>query len=405
MPGVMDGVRVIEVAAWTYVPMAGGVLAEWGADVIKIEHPETGDPQRGLINSGMFDARSSVNFIIEHPNRNKRSVGIDLGTAEGRDVLLQLVATADVFLTNFRPAARRKLRIDVDDIRAVNPAIIYARGSGNGQRGEEAEGGGYDSATFWSRGGPADGATLGGSEQAVPMPSGAFGDGLAGLTLAGGIAAALFWRERTGQARVVDNSLLGMGAWAMSFAVAGCAAYGVERMPEWRHETAPNPVLNAYRTADGRFIQLNFMQPDRHLGELLDVIGRPDVAADPRFADDRGRFEHRQELIGILDDAFATRTADEWRTALRGIEGVWAVQQTPGELIRDPQVVANQIVRDVTAADGSTFKLVAAPLQFDEEPAATGRAPAHGEHTDEVLLELGIDQDTLIELKVKGAIL
>ena len=195
MAGVMAGVRVVEVAAWTYVPMAGGVLAEWGADVLKIEHPETGDPQRGLINSGMFDSRSSVNFIIEHPNRNKRSVGIDLGNPAGREVLLKLVATADVFLTNFRPAARRKLRIDIEDIRAANPRIIYARGSGNGQRGVEAEGGGYDSATFWSRGGLADGATYRGAEQAVPMPSGAFGDGLGGLTLAGGIAAALFHRD------------------------------------------------------------------------------------------------------------------------------------------------------------------------------------------------------------------
>ncbi|HET7524020.1 MAG TPA: CoA transferase, partial [Acidimicrobiales bacterium] len=154
---IMDGIRVVEVAAWTYVPIAGAVLAEWGADVIKIEHPESGDPQRGLVTSGLMPSGAGgVNFMMELPNRGKRSVGLDLKSEKGHELLLELVKTADVFLTNFRPQARKSLKIDVDDLRAVNPRLIYVRGSGHGQRGPEAERGGYDACSFWARGGSAD---------------------------------------------------------------------------------------------------------------------------------------------------------------------------------------------------------------------------------------------------------
>lgn len=149
MKGIMSGIRVVEVAAWTYVPIAGAVLAEWGADVIKIEHPEVGDPQRGLVNSGLVPSGpGGVNHMMELPNRGKRSVGLNLKTEEGHALLLKLVESADVFLTNFRPQARTKLKIDVEDIRAVNPDIIYVRGSANGQRGPESKRGGYDNSTF-----------------------------------------------------------------------------------------------------------------------------------------------------------------------------------------------------------------------------------------------------------------
>ena len=157
MKPIMNGIRVVEVAAWTYVPIAGTVLAEWGADVIKIEHPESGDPQRGLVTSGLVPAGpGGINHMMELPNRGKRSVGLDLKSDEGHEILLKLVETADVFLTNFRPQARKKLKIDVEDLRAVNPKLIYARGSGMGQRGPEAERGGYDNSAWWGRGGPAD---------------------------------------------------------------------------------------------------------------------------------------------------------------------------------------------------------------------------------------------------------
>jgi len=404
--GVMDGIRVLEVASWTYVPMAGGVLAEWGADVIKVEHPESGDPQRGLISSGLIPGGSAATFTMEHPNRGKRSIGLDMGTDDGRELLLQIAATSDVFLTNFRPQARRKLRIDVDDIRAVNPTIVYARGSANGQRGPEAERGGYDNCTFWGRGGSAD-TMKAPDAYPPPQPGGAYGDTLGGLTIAGGIAAALLQRERTGQSVVVDCSLLAMGMWATAFTIAACATFGIERLPVGggsRYDT-PNPLVSTYRTSDNRYLSLVMLQSDRYWPDLVRRLGRPDLIDDPRFADSAARQANKRECIELLDEIFATATFAEWKERLADSEGVWSPVQTLGETITDPQAVANGYIRDVEAEDGSTFKLVAAPLQFDETPPDITRAPGHGEHTDELLTELGLDMDRILELKVQGVVL
>ena len=405
MVQIMQGVRVLEVAAWVYVPMAGGVLAEWGADVIKVEHPESGDPQRGLISSGLIPGGDFVNFAWEHPNRGKRSVGIDIATPEGREVLLKLAATADVFLTSFLPDARTKLGIDVDDIRAVNPNIIYVRGSGNGQRGPEAKRGGFDGCTFWARGGSCDMVTPTDASHATTQPGGGYGDTMGGCITAGGIAAALFHRERTGEALVVDSSLIHVGTWATAFSVALAAAFGLERMSYGGRGASPNPIVNTYRTSDGRFLSLVMLQSDRHWPEVCEAIGRPDLITDPKFHDAAARAQNKEECVALLDEAFASRTYEEWHAALKDIEGVWAGVQTLGEVIRDPQVEANGYIAEIQDADGKSFKLVTAPLQFDEQPAQPTRGPGHGEHTDDILQELGYDMDELLELKIKGAIL
>jgi crotonobetainyl-CoA:carnitine CoA-transferase CaiB-like acyl-CoA transferase len=406
MTRIMEGIRVLEAAAWTYVPMAGGVLAEWGADVLKVEHPETGDPQRGLITSGLLPGGATpVNFIIEHPNRGKRSVAIDLATDEGHELLLKLAATSDVFSTNFLPAARRKLRIEVEDIRTANPKIIYARGSGQGQRGPETERGGYDGCTFWARGGSADISHSPGAAYPPSQPGGAYGDTLGGLTIAGGIAAALFHRERTGEALTIDCSLVAMGAWATAFTISGAAAFGLDRFPVFSREQAANPIVNVYRTSDNRYLSLVMLQSDRYWPELMEKVGRPDLITNPRFADSKARAENKTECIHLLDEIFASRTFEEWKKVLADVEGIWSAVQTAGEVINDPVVVANSYVRDVKAEDGSTFKLVAVPLEFNETPSEITRAPNLGEHTDEVLLELGLDMDQVMDLKVKGAIL
>lgn len=405
MPGIMEGIRVLEVAAWTFVPMAGGVLADWGADVLKVEHPEGGDPQRGLISSGLIPS-GVANFAIEVPNRGKRSVAIDLSTERGRELLLELARTADVFVTSFLADVRRKLRIDVDDIRAVNPDIIYVRGSANGQRGDEATRGGYDAATFWARGGAADICTPVQCDYPVPPPGGAFGDVLGGLTIAGGIAAALFHRERTGEAQVVDCSLLGMGVWATGFSLAAAAAFGLDRMPIGGDRRGnANPLVNTYRTSDDRFVSLVMMQSDRFWGPLMELAGRADLVTDPRFADAAARAENKAECYEELDALFASKTLEEWKDLLARQDGVWAVVQTVGEILQDPQVVANDLVREVEGPSGDRFRLVAPPLEFGEQPPEIKRGPELGEHTDEVLLELGYDMDTVIQMKVDGAIL
>jgi len=405
MPGIMSGIRVLEVASWTYVPMAGGVMAEWGADVIKVEHPEGGDPQRGLVTSGLVPAGGKVAFVVEHPNRGKRSIGLDIGTEEGHALLLQMAATCDVFLTNFLPQTRQRLRIEVDDIRAANPQIIYVRGSGNGPRGPERHRGGYDGCTFWARGGSADTIMTAAMEYPPSQPGGAYGDTMGGLAIAGGIAGALLHRERTGEVVTVDCSLLAVGMWATAYSIAGVAAFDRDRLPVALREEAPNPLVNTYRTSDNRFVSLVMLQSDRYWPELMEKVGRPDLVNDPRFADSAARGRNNTECVGMLDEIFGARTFVEWKALLAEVEGIWSPVQTPAEVIDDPQVVANEYVRDVLSDDGSTFKLVAAPLQFNEEPAEITRAPRHGEHTDELLQEIGLDMDTIMDLKIAGAVL
>jgi crotonobetainyl-CoA:carnitine CoA-transferase CaiB-like acyl-CoA transferase len=405
MKQIMDGIRVVEVASWTYVPMAGAVLAEWGADVIKVEHPETGDPQRGLATSGLLPkGPGDVNFMIELPNRGKRSVGLDLKSERGRQLLLDLVKTADVFLTNWRPKARRAARIDVEDLRAVNPRLIYAKGTGHGERGPEAERGGYDGCTYWARGGSAD-IISDPDDYPLMQPGPAYGDVIGGLTIAGGISAALFHRERTGEALTVDSSLLAMGAWATGASVLMAGLFGFSRFPRGNRKKVPNPIVNTYRTSDGRYLSLIMLESDRYWADLVTKLGRPELANDPRFADSKARAENSVACVEVLDEIFASRSFSEWKQVLLEVEGVWAPVQSAGEVLEDQQVLANGYVREIQAASGATFRAVAAPIQFDGEPPDLVRAPEHGEHTDEVLAELGLDMDAILELKVAGVVL
>lgn len=407
MHDVMRGVRVLEVAAWTFVPAAGAVLADWGADVVKVEHPDGGDPQRGLISSGLIPGGpGAVNYIIEQPNRGKRSIGLDISTEEGRRVLLRIAERSDVFLTSFLPSARRKLGIDVEDIRAVNPDIVYVRGSGQGVLGPEGDRGGLDGASYWARGGIAHALTPPGLEWPI-SPRAAFGDLPGGMTIAGGIAAALFSRERTGVAPVVDVSLLGFAMWTLSPDIVASKVYGRDPLAATRgsRENNPNPLVGQYRTADGRFLSLMMLQADRFWPELCQRIGRPELADDPRFATGMARYENRAECVKTLDAVFASRTLDGWREAFRGMKGVWAPVQTAAELHDDPQVRPNGYVVDVERDDGVTFPLVANPVMFDEEIYSLQAAPEHGQHTEELLLEMGYTWDDIAAYKESGAVL
>jgi crotonobetainyl-CoA:carnitine CoA-transferase CaiB-like acyl-CoA transferase len=397
----MNGVRVIEVAAWTFVPAAGAVLADWGADVIKIEHPAHGDPQRGLAAGGMLPS-SSVNFIIEIPNRGKRSVGLDLASDAGRALLYNLVAGADVFVTSFLPEARRRLRIDLEQIRAVNPKIIYVRGSANGVRGPDAEAGGYDATSYWARSGVASLISQG-DEHPRTQPI-AFGDIAAAQTIAGGIAAALYARETTGEPSVVDVSLLSYGLWNASPHIVLSKVLGIAELPQRSRGDAPNPIVGAYKTADDRMVQLVMLQSDRYWARLCALLGRPDLADDPRFADASARAENSAACVAELDTEFGRRTLDACVEILRAQDGPWAIHQRPLEIFDDAQVRANEYVQTVKGPDGSDFELVANPVQFDERPPSLVRAPEMGEHTEEVLLEASLSWEDIAELKAQEVI-
>jgi crotonobetainyl-CoA:carnitine CoA-transferase CaiB-like acyl-CoA transferase len=407
MTQVMKGIRVLEVAQFTFVPAAGAVLADWGADVIKIEHPVRGDTQRGFINSFGKKINPLRNGMIEHPNRGKRSVGIDISTEEGQALIYEIAKTADVFLTNYLPSARRKLKIDVEHIRAANPDIIYARGSAFGDKGPERENGGFDNTAFWTRSGVAYAMTpeeLGG---AFMQPIGAFGDSMGGMNIAGGISAALFHRERTGETSEVDVSLLSTGWWACGSAIDQAIEAGsVSRasMP-MSGAGAGNPFLGNFSTSDGGTINLCTLTPGPYARDLFAHLGMPELADDPRFDSAEQLMANWKEASDLITAAFAGNTFDYWRNRLRTYSGQWAPVQSFLDLATDEQALANDMLFEVEASDGGApIKLVRNPVQFNHAPVTATRAPQASEHTELFLMEMGLEWDRIEALKSAGVV-
>ena len=406
MAGPLDGIRVIEVASWMFVPSGGSVLVDWGADVIKVEPIEGGDPQRGLVTSGLLPGGAgAVNFMIEQPNRGKRSVALDLTKPEGHEALMKLVETADVFLTNYLPHVRAKLKLDTEDLRARNPNIVIARGTGNGPKGPEAHKGGYDGATYWARGGVGNAMPEreGGWPPGQPTP--AFGDVIGGLSTAGAIAAALLKRERTGETSVVDVSLLATAMWQVSPMIIASKLFGFSKIPQGDRKNSPNPGVGTYRTSDDRFISVILLQSDKFWDDFVKRLGVPDMATDPKFCDSAVRTQNNRECIERLDEAFGSQPLSYWKEALDTFDGVWSAFQTFDELYDDVQVQANGYLPSMEAGNGETIQLVASPAQFDEVAVQVTRAPELGEHTELVLLDVGYDWDQLAAMKDSGAIL
>ncbi len=403
----MSGVRVVEVAQFTYVPVSGAVLADWGADVIKVEHAVSGDAQRGLANLGGMDSFGGFSPIMEHPNRSKRGIGLALEKDEAREILYDIVRNSDVFVTNFLPAARRRLKIDVDDIRAINPNIIYVRGSAWGTRGPESENGGYDSPSFWCRGGNAMGATPPSLGGVVNQPGPAWGDTIGGMNIAGGIAAALFARERTGEPSVVDVSLLASGAWANALAIdialnGGPVMQG--RDPSDGPGAPGNPLVGIYETSDGRFVNLCMLQPGKYWADFVTHLDRADLIEHESFATTDALMENWREASGIVAKELAQKPLTHWLEKFVTLDGQWSPVQNSLEAGNDAQLRANGHVATVLDVDGVSRELVTSPVQFDESPATPDRAPQFAEHTDEILKEFGLGDERILELKIAGAV-
>ena len=405
MADVMQGVRILEVAEHTFVPAASALLAEWGAEVVKIEHVERGDAMRGLASSGTIPLGGGAHVLLEHSNRGKQSLGLDLTAEAGLDILYRLAAASDVFLTNKLPRIRQKLRIDLDDIRAHNPDIIYVCGGGQGEKGPDRDKGSYDSLAYWSRSSVAAALTPPEGDEVIGPPGPAFGDSIGAMTIAGGIMGALFHRERTGEATTVDVSLLGVGMWSMGATIAMSLQHQIPWRGRPKGMPIRNPLSSTYRTKDGRFIFLTCLQAAKYWAEACTVVGRPELADDERFADAATIAENAAVGVDLLAEAFAERTLAEWRQALEGFSGQWAVVQDTLEAAADPQAVANGYVQHYESAAREPFTLVSPPVQYGGRPATPRRAPDFNEHGDEILQRiLGLDYDQIIELKIQNVI-
>ncbi|MDQ1431324.1 MAG: hypothetical protein QOF40_1926 [Actinomycetota bacterium] len=403
----MEGIRILDVADHTFVPAASAILSDWGAQVIKIEHITRGDAARGLAASGLAMFAGPVSPILEHANRGKLSLALDLTQDEGRDILYKLAAISDVFLTNKMPGVRAKLKTDVDDIKAHNPNIIYVSGSGYGARGPDRDAGGYDILGYWYRGTSGLSIKPPDAEQIPGMHAPAYGDTIGAMTIAGGISAALFHRERTGEADVVDVSLMNTGMWAMGAGISVSLLNGVP----W-HELAiqsmgqvTNPIVGAYRTKDGKYLALAMLQGFYYWPEACERLGIPELVDDPRFDTAENLMANAPQAAALVAEAIAGRTLVDWKERLYGMRGQWSPVLDTIDVADDPQTIANGYLQEVQSKDGHSFTLVSTPVQFNGEAAPASRGPEFNEHGDEILTEmLGLDWDTILDLKVKGVV-
>ena len=404
MTAPLQGVRVLEVAIYAFVPSAAAILADWGADVLKVEHPVLGDPGRTTAAWGVPADVNGVSHLWEVANRGKRAITLDLASPEGKAILMELVDESDVFVTNFLPAARRKLGIEPEDIQGRNPRIIYAvaarRGRGASCRNAVGSTG--------SRTGRARGRRSASRRRrhSVPlaMPGPGFGDLQSGMALAGGIGTALYHRERTGEGTVVDVSLMSVGLWAMGMTISGTSVLDVDALPHQYHRDSTNPLVNEYRTKDGGFIAMAFLQSDRYWPEFCVLVERFDWLADERFQDSAARAANTTALVELLDELFLERTLAEWQELLSKQDGQWDTVRAAGQVQHDDQALANGYVQRVEHDGDGKIVLVAAPVQFGGEPPALGKAPAFGADTDDVLRAHGRDDAAIADLRARRVI-
>ncbi len=404
MAGPLTGIRVVEAGVWVAGPAAAGIMADWGADVIKIE-PPTGDPLRGMSNPARIP---DVNPPFELDNRGKRSVALNLAHPEGYRIARRLIDRADVFITNMVPTVVERLRLTYEDLKDTNPGLVYCHITGYGVVGPDRDRPGFDAGAFWSQAGFM--ATMATPDCDPPMPRNAVGDHTTAVAAVAGICAALLARARTGRGQVVDTSLYRSGIYIMSWDLSMQLRVG-RIVPQLGRTQVNNPLVNPYRAGDGRWFYLVNLQADRYWPGFLRAIEQvagPEAAAplhDPRFADLRSRREHAAEIVALLDRVFARHPRDVWGAAFDREGVIWAKVQTLEEIIADPQAAAIGAFVDVPDGAGGSVRMVAPPVGFPLEPALpSGPAPEAGQHTEAVLLELGYTWEEIAALKEQGAI-
>lgn len=400
MSAPLEGVRVLEVANWLAVPAAAALMADMGAEVVKVE-PPAGDPWRNFqLGSAGMASDFPGNPMFEVDNRGKRSIGIDLSLSEGQQAVRRLAENVDVFVTNLVPARRERYGLTYQELASGNPRLIYLGFSGYGNAGPERDRLGFDYAAFWARSGIM--SLVGEPGETPPLPRTGMGDHATAPLLLAAILAALYERERSGQGQELGGSLLNSGLWVLGsdLQAALVSRHNPVRTPR---ERAPNPIWNVYQAGDGKWLLLVMPTPDPYWPRFCQAVARPDMAADARYATIEGRREHCREIVAVLDKAFATASRVEWGKRLDAHDLIWAPVQSLEDVIDDPQIRANGFFTPVEHPSFGKYEAISTPVKFGRsEVGVRGPAPPTGQHTEEVLLEAGYGWEDIARLRERG---
>ncbi len=402
----LEGIKVVDVSQVAAVPMAGRHLADFGADVIHVEHPLRGDSWRVFQagqGTGASGVPSEINYNWENYNRNKRSVTIDLSQESGREIIYKLLGKADVFLTNLRQFEQQEFGLEYDTLSPLFPRLIYGALTGHGKKGADRDIPAYDTTAYWARSGIPHRFGADGMPPSAYSP--AFGDNVAALALAFGVMTALYVRGKTGVGQEVDLSLFHTGIYQLSFDIAGALVTGRD-YEEWRlpsREDAPNPLSGLYETKDGRWLQFVILQPDRYWSRFCQAIEREDLEHDPRFESFAARTENHVVLYHIFEEICLSKTLEEWRPCLKGLP--FSPVQNFLEVINDPQARANDFFVPFEHPAYGRIEVIANPINLSETPATIRMpAPEFGQHTEEVLLECGYTWEDIAQFKEQRVI-
>jgi crotonobetainyl-CoA:carnitine CoA-transferase CaiB-like acyl-CoA transferase len=403
MKMALEGIRVLDVSEAGLAPVCCRILADMGAEVIKVERTDGGDQTRGILKISGNVPIYDINYVLEFYNLNKKGITLDLKKKEGREILYKLVEKSDVFVCNFRPHALIDLKLEYKDISKINPRIIYTHLSGYGLHGPEKDVGAYDFVGYWARSGVM--ASLGEPGTPLPFQVPGFGDNTTGMYAACAVMMALFHRERTGEGQEVCVSLVGGGIWSMGIVLSSVLATGME-YPRLSRTNQSNPIFNSYECADGKWIQLACIQGDRYWAGVCKALELGKLENDPKYATHEKRMENNKELITILDKVFKSKPQKDWAERLAKENIIWTTVKTPAEVANDPTPWADTYFREIDHPIGRKLKVIMPPWQFSKTPTTVRcTAPEYGQHTEEILTEtLGYSWNEISALKDKKVI-
>ena len=396
---IFAGLKVVDLASFLAGPGAATVLSDFGADVIKVEPPGIGDPHRMTYRIPPLPS-AKENYGWHLSNRNKRGLAIDLKSPRSREILERLVKWADVLVVNFPHPVRKKLKLTYEDIGPWNPRLIYADITGYGDTGPDADLPGFDITAYWSRSGLLDMTRDAGAPPTLPVP--ASGDHATAMGLYSAIVTGLYRRERTGEGCYVTTSLIAEGIWASAVAVQA-ALCDAKFYPLHDRKNPPNAAFNVYQTSDDRWF-LIVMQP-KDWPALVAAVGQPELASDPRFADDAARAKNSAQLAAILDKIFAAEPLAHWHDAFERARVTYGIVKTAAEVTMDPQALANEIIVPIEGGSEHLTRTVSSPIRIHGIPKTPARrAPELGEHNDEILKQLGFTENDIEGFRAGGSV-